>query len=1092
VTAQAGPGEDGPTGGGLIGLFARHPTAANLLMVLMVVSGLFSVQKLNRQFFPNFAIDIITISVAWPGASAEDVDNTIIQAIEPEVRYLDGVDQVSATSFEGLGQISIEFVSGADMQKALAEVESAVDQVSTLPEESEAPKIRRIISYERVSRIVLSGPFPEQTLKTIAKKMRNDLLARGIDKINMTGARDEEIWVEIQPETLRRMDLTLTEVARKISDSNRDVPAGTLAGGERQVRSLGLKLEARELEAVEVKALPDGTRVRLGDIAALSDTFEEGGTTLRRLGNTAIELQVRRAQTADSLTSAKIVSDYLEEVGPTYPDTLRIEQFNIRADRIRERIDLLLKNGASGLALVLLMLFLFLNARIAFWVAIGIPISMTATLAAMYVTGQSINMISLFGMIMALGIVVDDAIVVGEHADTMASRGLRPRDAAIAGAMRMAAPVSSSTLTTIAAFLPLFVMSGRIGDIISAIPFVIVTILIASLMECFLVLPTHMRHALRGKRDHRPTRFRAAFDAGFAYFRDRMFRAAAALCIRYRYATVAAAIAGLLMATGLMAGGRLGFQFFPNPESDSILANVEMVAGSTRSETIAALDQIEAALFVAAQDLIASKDGDSRPASADELIEMSLILVGSDLSRGTSRASSTDTIGGVRVELLTADQRDIRTKELIRAWRHAVPPIAGLKNFAIRRSHGGPPGRDVDIRLIGGNARELKAAAAEIQAQLTRFPGVTDIEDNLPYGKPETILEVSPRGQSLGFSTASVAQQVRGALNGAIAQRFARDDEEITVRVLYPREAVGIDVLDSLYLRSPTGAEVPLAEIVTQRNSIGFARIRREDGLRQLSVTGEIDYNVASLGELIDSLAAPNTSVEGGSNVSILDSILDKYSISYQFKGRAEEHDKSFSDMQYGAGLALIAIYIILAWVFGSYTRPIPILLTIPLGIIGAFLGHYLLGYKITILALIAMIGLSGIVINDSIVLISTIDERLKKQPYLEAILDGTCDRLRAVMLTSLTTIGGLTPLIFETSLQAQFLIPMAITIVFGLAIATFLILLVIPALVAIQGDIAWLFRKTPGPGPELAGGTARAPIASGAGVSDITPSAPG
>ncbi|MCP1335425.1 efflux RND transporter permease subunit [Futiania mangrovi] len=1063
-TGQApggGPaGESDPAqGGGLIGLFARHATAANLLMAIMAIAGLFALGQLNRQFFPDFGIEIVRITVAWPGASAEDVDANIVQAIEPEVRFLDGVDQVTTRAAEGVGVVTIEYVSGSDMQKALSEAESAVAQVTTLPEDAERPEVRRIVRYDEVARLVVSGPYSEASLIHIARGIRDTLLARGIDRVTMTGIRDPEVWVEVMPDTLRWLGMTLDDIAGTIAQANRDIPAGSLTGGERQVRSLGQETDAEGLRDLTVKALADGTQIRLSDVARVRNAFEDGQVTLMRGPHQAIELRVERSVTADALTTANIVNTYLEEIAGTLPPNLEVTQYAVSAELIRDRIRVLVENGAGGLALVLLVLFLFLNARIAFWVAVGIPVSMLATMAIMLLSGQSINMISLFGLIMAIGIVVDDAIVVSEHSDALAARGMRPLHASMLGARRMAAPVVSSTLTTIAAFLPLFVIGGIIGDIISAIPFVVVAVLIASLIECFLVLPTHMRHALRGKRDHKTSRFRAGFDRGFARFRDGPFRALVAVTISWRYATVAAAFGSLLLAVGLLAGGRLTFQFFPTPEADVIYAGVEMVAGTPRSATEEAVRTIEAALERTAARLEA-EGGLAEDAADRSLIVMSLGAVGKTFGENAALQSSTstDTLGGLYVELAPADRRAVRTREVIEAWRAEIPPVPGLKTLTLRAPRGGPPGRDLDVRLIGQDVGTLKQAAEALRSELTRFPGVSDIEDNLPYGKPETILELSDRGRALGFTTASVAAQVRGALEGAIAQRFPRGDDEVTVRVLYPEEITDTGILETMHLRSPMGMDVPLEEVVTRRETLGFAQVQRVDGRRQVAVTAELDANTTTTTQMMEALLAPRPGLEDrGERGSILGQIADTYGVSYTFKGRSEEQAETIGDMRTGALLGLVSIYLILAWVFGSYARPLAVMLTIPLGLIGAFLGHYLLGFSVTILSMIAMIGLSGIIINDSIVLITTIDERKRTQNPYEAIVDGSCDRLRAVLLTSLTTIGGLAPLIFETSLQAQFLIPMAITIVFGLAVGTALVLLVVPSLVAIQEDVRYI-----------------------------------
>ena len=1023
--------------GGPIPLFANHPTAANLLLALMFICGLAALTQINRQFFPDFGIDMVTVTIIWPGASAADVDQNIVQGVEPELRFLNGVKRVISSSYEGLATLTVEFEPGYEMQEALSDVESAVGQVRTLPEDAERPEIRRIVRYETVSRLVISGPFPEHSLKTHAKRIRDELLARGIDRVDLFGARDEEIWVELKPQVLRQLDLKLGDVAARIRDTSQDLPAGDLAGGERQVRSLGLLREAEELKGVEIKALADGRRVLLGDIARVTEAFRERDKKAIRRGNTAIELEIKRAINTDALTSATTVRDYVAELRESLPAALVVEEYDVRAKSIRERINLLVNNGLTGLVLVLAVLFLFLNARVAIWVAIGIPASLLATVAIMWASGQTINMISLFGMIMAVGIVVDDAIVVGEHAEYRFRQGLSPLEAAIVGARRMAAPVSSSTLTTIAAFLPLFLISGIMGQIISAITFVVVAVLVASLIECFFVLPAHLYHALSAPvRDNRATRLRARFDEAFERFREQRFRRFARMAIGQRYVTVAVAIAALLIAAGAVMGGRVGYQFFPSAEPEKIYANLEMAAGTSRAETRAALLQIEEGLYRAVGEWVDDPK---------QLVIMSLGKIGTTLgSRGgaSSRATS-DTVGGIIVELISSENREIRAAEIIAAWREAVVQPAGVESLTFEGQRTGPPGGDMDVRLKGGTIDDLKAAAGEVAALLSRYAGVSDVDDDLPYGKPEIVLEVNSRGQALGFNTGDVARQVRDAIDGAVAKRFPRGDEEVWVRVQFAREDVGNEMLDAVYLRSPSGAEVPLKAVVDFRNTLGFARIRREDGQREVAIKAEIDMQSTRPGQIEEALLRDG-----------LVDIAARYGLEYEFAGRAEDQRETTSDMLLGAALGLTFIYIILAWVFSSYTRPVVVMAVIPIGFVGAVVGHAVWGVDLTILSIFAILGLSGIVINDSIVLVTTIDERLRNESRIDALENGSCDRLRAVLLTSATTIGGLMPLLFETSLQAQFLIPMALTLVFGLALSTFVVLLLVPALIMIQGDV--------------------------------------
>ena len=1037
-------GAQQPKPGGLdiIGLFARHRTAPNLLMLLLVVAGVVALMRMNTQFFPNFGIDVISINVEWSGASAEDVDTTIVQAIEPEVRFITGVRRVRSFSFEGLALIFVDFKAGSDMQSALNDIQTAVGRLTTLPEDSEKPTIQRIVRHDRISRVIVSGPYSEAALKAVAKRVRDGLLKRGIDKVDLFGGRGEEIRVEIEPQVLRRLGLTLSDIARSIRQNSRDIPSGDTKGrNQRQIRSLGLLKTAEGIGGIEVRSRANGQKIRLREIAKVSEQFKDKDPIARYKGQPAIELLVQRAAKADALVLADITQKYLDELRPTLPANMTVLQYDIQSDLIRSRINLLLRNGAGGLALVILVLFVFLNGRVAFWVAVGIPVSLMATMLVMLASGQSINMVSLFGLIMTIGIIVDDAIVVGEHAEARWRDGLEPLAAAEAGARRMMAPVFSSSLTTIAAFLPLFLISDIIGQIIVAIPMVVVSVIIASLVECFLIMPGHLRGAFSHSKE-KVHRFRAAFDARFGRFRDHTFKRFLELCLEWRYATLATAAAAFIASIGVIQGGRLDFVFFPSPEVDKIYANIQFSSGTPRKTTVAMLDSMERALAATERKL---------GKAPGTLVKTSLSKIGTSVSGGLHIASGgTDNIGGMLVELVPSDSRSILAAEFMAAWRKEIRWAAGLEILTVKPAQAGPPGRDIDIRLMGAKPAALKAAALEVRQLLGRYPGVANIEDDLPYGKLETILKLTPRGRALGFTTEAVGNQVRAAFDGVIAKRFARGDEEVVIRVQYPRKRADLASLDTLHLLSPSGAWVPLRAVVKFSDKRGFARINREDGTRQIAISAELDKSVTTTGKIIEALRTDG-----------INAIAGKYGLTVRFAGKAEEQARTFADMRLGAIIGIIAIYIILAWVFASYTRPIVVMSIIPLGFVGATIGHLVMGFELSILSMVALIGLSGIVVNDSIILVSTIDERLRNgEPLRGAIVNGARDRLRAVILTSLTTIGGIAPLIFETDLQAQFLIPMAITLAFGLMVSTLMVLIVVPSLIAMQDDFARMVAR--------------------------------
>lgn len=1035
----------------LVSIFVRHRNAANLLMALMLIAGIFGLIRLNTQLFPDFGIDMVSTTVVWSGASAEDVDANIVGAIEPEVRFLDDVKAVRSFSSEGVAFVLVEFETGTDMQAALSDVTAAVAGVTTLPEDAEKPLVKRAVRYDLISRMVVTGDVPERTLKTYAKKIRDELLLRGIDRVNFFGLRKDIVRVEVPAGTLRRINMTMGDVADHIAGVSLDLPDGNVKGAsEKQLRTLGEVRNAEEFAELELKSGTGGERLVLGDIARVREDFDDNQPIGRYRGKPAIELSIQRATTTDALTVAAIVDDYMAEMQKTLPPSVKVIAYDTQSDLIEERINLLIVNGLGGLLLVLIILFVFLSGRVAFWVAAGIPTAILATAGVMLLTGQSINMVSLFAMIMTLGIIVDDAIVVGEHAATLRARGLRPRDAAEQGALRMLAPVVASALTTIAAFFPLFMIGDIIGQIIFAIPAVVVCVLIASLVECFFVLPGHLRGALRSidpdaEAITRGARLRKAIDDGFERFRSGPFNRWVTTALHYRWSTLAAAIAVLLISIGLLSGGRVGFNFFPSPESETIDANIRLAAGTPREKSAEALQQVLAAMERADEKL--RGDGDS-------LVVMSLARIGQSQGDAFSRISG-DHLGGVQVQLTPSDHRTVRTSEFVKAWRQEVPPIEGLERLGLNERRGGPPGRDLDLRLRGADVNALLAGAEAAKAVFKQYAGVTDIKDDLPFGKQEIILELTPYGEALGLTTRNVANQVRGAFDGVIARRFARGDEEAEVRVQLPQDDATEAQIRSLHIRSPQGEEIPLEEVVTFREDAGFARIRRENAAREVSVVANIDTNVTSAVDVVGLMKASGEIAR----------IAERHDLQYRFAGRNEEQQETFADMQLGATIGLSAIYIILAWVFSSYAKPLVVMSIIPFGLVGAVWGHYLMGFDLSILSLVALLGLSGILVNNSIILVTQIDEHLAAgKEYFDAIIAGSGDRLRAVSLTSLTTVGGLTPLMFERSLQAQFLIPMAITLVFGLAVASVLVLFVVPALLGCAQDLGrlvrWIFMK--------------------------------
>ncbi len=1030
---------------GLVRFFVHHRTAANLLMMALIMAGLLAIQRLNTQFFPTIEFPQVSVTATWEGATPADMERMVIRNLEPALRNVAGLDSYYGVAREGWAYISLTFVPGTDMNLALNDVQKAVDGVTTLPEDIDPPQVKRVVRREVVGKVMLTGDVPEAVLKRHARRLRDAMLQAGVAHVTMTGSRRQEIVAEIPEHELLRLDLQLAEIARKVRDETRDIPAGDVSGAvDKSVHGAGRARTKEGIGEIIIKGDAQGNVVRLADVATIRDDFDPSAERGYAQGRRAIQLIIWRTPQADTLKTDAIFEGVVEKFRQQLPAGIKMQVYDVRAKYLRDRIRMLLTNGAQGLALVLIVLFLFLNGRIAFWVAVGIPVSVLATMAIMWASGQTINMISLFALILVLGIIVDDAIVVAEHTETLRRTGMRPLLAAEQGALRMLSPVLAASLTTIAAFMPLFFFQGRVGQMIIALPLVVISVLIASLIECFLVLPAHLRHSLRHARG--PSRFRQRFDAAFERLREGPFARLAALAYDWRYVTWAIAIAALMVMLALPFSGNVRFHFFPSPESEFVRARIVMAAGTPEKETLQAVKVAEETLRKVAREM-------AQP--GEQVIESVFARVG---RMGFARG---DHLAQLDVQLTPSEERSVRTRQLLRAWKKAMPPVPGLEQLSFGRRHMASAPRDLEIELKGDDPFVLKQAAGEVIALLKRVEGLIDISDDLPYGKRDIRLKLTPRAEMLGFTLSDVSNQVRAALLGTTARKFAREQEEVALRIRRADEITGAGALAEMQVRSRSGVWLPLSEVAEMEEVGGFTTIFRRDGKISVSVLADIDEDRQTLDGAMKAIKSAG-----------FDAILAKYGIEATFGGGAEEQRKNLSDFRVGVAVALMLIYIVLALVFGSYTRPIVIMAIIPFGVIGAIFGHWLMGYALTILSLIALLGLSGIIVNDSIILAARADERHRNgESMREAAIGAAKDRLRAVLLTSLTTMGGLLPLMFEKSLQAQFLLPMAITIVFGLMVTTLLVLFLVPATLGISEDLRRLLgalyrRLLPSPSP--------------------------
>ena len=1037
---------------GFLKFFVEHRTSANIIMILMIVVGLLSIGRLNKQFFPDFEVEVVGVSVDWPGATAEEIDKNIVQLLEPELRPISGVKKVSSKSVEGVGVTQVEFNYGYDMQKGRTDIETAVSRIN-FPQKANKPKIVVGEFFDTVTRIVLSSNIPLSELRLISKKLKEALLNSGVDKVDIQGLPKEEILIEIPQIETARLKLSFNQIANLIKSETQDVSGGSFADGSLRVRTEGEKRLVETFNKLELKNSISGGRIILQDIAKISSSFEQGSILKSVDGNPAVELWVRRSKTSDALKVSENVEKVILKSKNIIGNTVKIETYNTAANLIEERITLLVKNGLSGLCIVLAVLFLFLSRNTAIWVALGIPIAFLATFGVMLVSGQSINMISLFGLIMALGIVVDDAIVVGEHSSYLKTkRRLNSSQAPVVAATRMSMPVISAMLTTVAAFIPLFMVKGVIGEIIAAIPWVVCAVLVASLIECFLVLPAHLAHFDKKKVEE--GKFRLWFDKRFITFQEGIFKRFITFTFNYRYVTFMFAIGMFIVSVGMMSGGRVMFSFFPTPEADIIIANFKMHSGTTRSKTEEMLNKLEGGLIKTSKEFSTSPD----------LVKFSMSTIGgrTSFSNGSGpNSKGSDLLGSMVVELKTADKRKIRTNQFIKEWKDNIQFVEGLDKLTIRSPSGGPPGRDLDIRFQGDKLETLKIASNELIEIARTIPGVTSLNDNLEFGVQEKILTLNNKGQSLGLSILNIGEQVRSAINGIIISEFPKADEEVVVRLKLSEREKLTDMINDLRIITPLGTSFKLQEVITISEKIPFASINRKNGFREVTITGDL------FPALMNTSEARQFLLNNG-----LPEIAKKYNLNYRFDGRDLEQKETFADMQIGSIIGLLLIYIILAWVFKSWTRPFSIMIMIPFAFIGAVLGHYLLGLTMSILSMFALLALAGIVVNNSIILVSTIERRFDDllsqnnkdrqddKVINEAIIAGVVDRFRPVLLTSLTTIGGLSALLFEKSLQAQFLIPMAATIVFGLGITAFLVLVIVPSMMGISNDFSSFFKN--------------------------------
>lgn len=1015
---------------GLIAGMVRHRVAPNLLMLVLVVGGLLSAARIPQEVFPEFELDYVEVSVPYPGASPEEVEAGIVTAVEEAVRALEGVAEVTATAGEGAARVLIELEEDADGQRALLDVQEAVARLRTFPVDAEEPAISLLMRKRDVMSLQVFGDVEPRVLRDLAEQIREGLLQQPeITQVELRGARAAEIHVELSQADLRRYGLTLGEVASRIRNTALDLPGGKLetAGGEVLLRVKERRDWAREFADVAIVTSASGSVVRLGDVATVAEGFEDATREATYDGRPAIGVAIYRVgdQTPESVAGA--ARRALEDLESLLPPGVSIAIDDDDSLLYAERRDLILKNLLIGLAIVLGVLSVFLEPRLAFWVTMGIPVSFLGAFLLLPAVGVTINMISLFAFLIALGIVVDDAIVAGENVHEHRERGLAPRLAAIRGAREVSLPIGSSIVTNLIAFSPLAFIPGYLGKVWLSIPLVVGSVFLVSWVESLLVLPAHLSHPTRPSRSVFQ-RGRERFRVAFSRFVRERYAPLLALSIRHRQLTLAIGVGLLLIVGGYVASGRIGLILMPRIESDQAVVTARLPYGSPKATAEAVRDQ----LLEGARRVVEANGGEALSTGRFALIDESTIEID--------------------VYLTPPGIRPLSTSAFTRLWRSEVGEVRGVESLRFESDAGGPGrGAAITVELSHRDVEALDRASQALAAALAEFPQTTDIDDGYSEGKPQLDFRLLPQARSLGLSSAEVARQIRDAFYGAEALRQQRGRDEVKVLVRRPAsERASLADVESLLVRTDAGTWVPLVEIAEVELGRAFTQIARRDGRRVVSVTADVMPRDQA-GRILASVSS-----------EIVPELLRSFpGLTVSFEGRQADMRESIAALGGGFLMALVCIYAVLAIPFRSYLQPMIVMIAIPFGVVGAVLGHWLMGYSLSVISMMGIVALAGVVVNDSLVMIDFANRRrLQGVSARQAIEEAGARRFRPILLTTLTTFGGLAPMIFETSRQARFMIPMAISLGFGILFATFITLFLVPSLYMVLEDAVAAVRS--------------------------------
>ncbi|WP_428624417.1 efflux RND transporter permease subunit [Sedimenticola sp.] len=1023
----------------MIAFFARHPTAGNLLMLFLAVLGLSTLPGLQRETFPDFAAEQLQISVAYPGASAEDVEEAICQRLEDAIDGVSEVEELRCEAREGVAIAVVEMTEGGDMTRFKDDIKSEVDAINTLPDETELPVIKELGRTDNVVAIAITGPMSSRDLKAYAEQVKERMQRLPeISQIEINGFSDHQLRIEVPARSLLQYGISMSDVANSVRRQGIDLPAGSLETADRNllIRFTDLRRTPEALADLIIVSANSGAEIRLGDIAHISDRFELDEEQVLFNGQRAALLQVIKTKQQDTIKVMDAVSRFLErELRPTAPQGVNFHITQDRSSIVKDRLSLLVKNGGQGLLLVFLVMWLFFQGRFAFWVAMGLPVSFLGALFFMSILGLTINMITMVALLIAIGLLMDDAIVIAENIATQLHQGKRAMQAAIDGTRQVSPGVISSFLTTVSVFGPLAFLSGHMGKVLQFIPMVLLLVLAISLIEAFLILPHHLAHSIK-QHEQQISQFRQGFDKRLIHFRDNTVGHLVDWAIHQRYWFIGIVIGLFLLSIGMLVGGKLKFQSFPDIEGDIIEARILLPQGTPLARTKAVVRQVTDAIQVVNEHFT--------PLQPDrqQLVRNVQVRFNNNLDANESGPH----LATVTIDLLTAEARNGHLDDYINLWRETVGEIPDLVAMNFKEPTIGPGGIPLEIRLTGPDLDQLKQASLALQEWLASYRGTFDLSDNLRPGKPELRLHLRDGALSLGLDASTIANQLRAAFYGTTANEIQVGAEayEIDVRLDADDRASLTDV-EGFRITTASGDQVPLSTVAWIEESRGYSRILRVNGTRTVTISGDLDTRIANAREVINHTLA-----------HFLPDLLSRYpGMQAAVEGQSKDTAKTGRSMLRSFAIGLVGIFILLSFQFRSYMEPLVVMSIIPLALIGVIWGHLLMGLSFTLPGIIGFTSLAGIVVNDSILLVEFIKLRVKEGHHIiEAAKTASRDRFRAVLLTSITTIAGLIPLLLEKSMQAQVLVPLATSIVFGLMTTTLLVLLVVPALFSILHDL--------------------------------------